>query len=237
MISATHSNASTRTSKRVLIVVTSNDAFGTTGRKTGYYLPEVSHPLAKFKAAGYTVDFMSPKGGKAPVDPTSVDRKDAANVALLDDAQTMARLEATLTPTDVKADAYDAILFAGGMGTMWDFAEDARLGTLAAELYEQGKVVAAVCHGPAGLLSAKLSSGAWLVAGHAVAGFSNAEETAAGHDGLIPYRLEDELVARGAVFECAPLWKEKVVVSARLVTGQNPASAQGVAEQMVKLLG
>lgn len=229
-------NMSNKSQKRVLIVVTSNDAFGKTGKKTGYYLPEVSHPFVKLKAAGYAVDFMSPKGGKAPVDPTSVDRKDADNVALLDDAESMARLENTLTPDQVKADAYDAVLFAGGMGTMWDFAEDARLGALASDLYAQGKVVAAVCHGPAGLLSAKRADGSWLVAGHAVAGFSNAEETAAGHDGHIPYHLETELTARGARYESAPLWQEKVVVSERLVTGQNPASAKGVANAMLTLL-
>lgn len=223
-------------SKRILIVVTSNDAFGDTGKKTGYYLPEVSHPLARFKEAGFAVDFMSPKGGKAPVDPSSVDRKDADNVALLDDPEVMARLERTLSPSDVNLETYDAVLFAGGMGTMWDFAQDPRLGALAAALYERGKVVSAVCHGPAALLSARLSSGAWLVEGHKVAGFSNAEETAAGHDGQIPYHLESVLKERGAHYESAPLWQEKVVVSGRLVTGQNPASAKGVAKAIVTLL-
>jgi len=223
-------------SNRVLLVLTSNDRFGDTGKKTGYYLPEVSHPVARFKAAGIAVDFMSPKGGKAPADPGSVDRKDADNAALLDDAELTKKLDETLRPDDVKVDAYDAIFFAGGMGTMWDFAQDERLGQLAASFYEHGKVVAAVCHGPAALLSARRKDGKWLVDGRTVSAFSNAEETAAGHDGVIPYHLETELEKRGANYESAPLWKEKVTVSERLVTGQNPASARGVADRVVDLL-
>jgi putative intracellular protease/amidase len=226
----------TKHNKRVLIVVTSNDRFGDSGKKTGYYLPEVSHPVAHFKAAGYSVDFASPKGGHAPVDPTSVDRKDADNSALLDDAVLMGKLERTLPSDEVKANDYDAVFFAGGMGTMWDFAQDERLGVLATAVYERGAVVAAVCHGPAALLSAKLKTGKWLVEGQTVAGFSNAEETAAGHDGLIPFYLETALKERGATYTSAPLWQPKVAVSGRLVTGQNPASAKGVAEAVVALL-
>jgi putative intracellular protease/amidase len=200
-------------------------------------LPEVSHPLARFKKAGYEVDVASPKGGKAPMDPSSADRKDADNVALLSDAVILGKLAATLTPDDVKPERYDAVFFAGGMGTMWDFAQDERLGALAASFYDEGKVVAAVCHGPAALLSGRRRDGRQLVAGHKVAAFSNAEEKAAGHEGQIPYYLESALVERGAVYESAPLWQAKVVVSERLVTGQNPASAAGVADAVVSLLG
>jgi putative intracellular protease/amidase len=224
-------------SKRILIIVTSNDRFGDTGKKTGWYLPEVSHPVAKFKAEGYAIDFASPKGGEAPVDPSSVNRDDADNVALLDDDVLMNKLARTLTPAEVRIEDYDAIFFAGGMGTMWDFAQDERLGALASAAYERGAVVAAVCHGPAALLSAKRSNGRFLVEGKDVAGFSNAEETAAGHDEVIPYHLESVLKERGARYSSAPLWKAHVVVSDRLVTGQNPASAKGVAERVVGLLG
>jgi putative intracellular protease/amidase len=227
---------SSSTKSRILIVVTSHGDFGDTGKKTGYYLPEVSHPLARFRAAGLAVDFASPKGGKAPVDPSSVDRKDADNRALLDDAETVAKLDRTIPIGEVDAEGYDAVLFAGGMGTMWDFAQDARVGQVAADFYARGKVVGAVCHGPAALLSARGADGKWLVDGHTVAGFSNAEETAAGHDGTIPYHLETELRERGARYESAPLWQEKVVVSERLVTGQNPASARAVAEGVLTAL-
>ena len=224
------------TSKRVLIIVTSNDRFGDTGKKTGYYLPEVSHPVARFKAVGYEVDFASPKGGHAPIDPSSVDRKDADTAALLDDADLMGKLERTLRPDDVRIEAYDAIFFAGGMGTMWDYAQDESLGAIAGAAYERGSVVAAVCHGPAALLSAKLGNGRWLIEGHTVTGFSNAEETAAGHDAVIPFHLETALRERGATYTSAPLWQPKVAVSGRLVTGQNPASAKGVADAIVSLL-
>jgi putative intracellular protease/amidase len=225
-----------QTKKSILVVVTSNDRFGDTGKKTGYYLPEVSHPWARFTKAGYAVDFMSPKGGDAPMDPSSADRSDADNAALLGDAATVDKLAHTLSPDGVEASAYDAVFFAGGMGTMWDFAQDERLGALAASAYQSGKIVAAVCHGPAALLSARLENGRPLVEGHAVSAFSNAEETAAGHDGKIPYHLETALVERGAKYESAPLWQKTVVVSGRLVTGQNPASAAGVAEAVVALL-
>ena len=170
------------------------------------------------------------------MDPTSEDRTDADNVALLADAATIDKLANTLSPDQVKPESYDAVFFAGGMGTMCDFAQDERLGALAATLYERGKIVAAVCHGPAALVSARLQSGRPLVQGRVVAAFSNAEETAAGHDATIPYHLETALVERGAKYECAPLWQKKVVVSERLVTGQNPASAAGVADAVVSLL-
>jgi putative intracellular protease/amidase len=156
--------------------------------------------------------------------------------ALLDDRTLMGKLENTLRPDQVRAQNYDAVFFAGGMGTMWDFAEDPRLGAIAVKTHERGGVVAAVCHGPAALLSAKLGTGRWLVEGETVTGFSNAEETAAGHDSIIPYHLETALKERGAIYASAPLWQSKVVVSGRLVTGQNPASARGVADAVLKLI-
>jgi putative intracellular protease/amidase len=118
----------------------------------------------------------------------------------------------------VAIDDYDAVFFAGGMGTMWDFAQDERLGAMAVRAFERGTVVAAVCHGPAALLSAKLGTGKWLVEGHTVAGFSNAEETAAGHDGLTPYYLETALKERGANYTSAAPWQPKVVVSGKVRT-------------------
>jgi putative intracellular protease/amidase len=222
--------------KSILVFVTSHDRFGTTEKKTGYYLPEVSHAVARFLAAGYDVDFASPKGGAAPVDPSSVDRNDADSRALLDNAELQRKLNETLSPDHVDLSRYAAVFFAGGMGTMWDFAQDARLGQLAAAMYERGGVVSAVCHGPAALLSARLSNGTWLVEGREIASFSNAEERAAGHVGVIPYMLESELTGKGARYQSAPLWQPHVAVSDRLVTGQNPASTRRVAEEVVRLL-
>ncbi|MBX7194083.1 MAG: type 1 glutamine amidotransferase domain-containing protein [Sandaracinaceae bacterium] len=225
----------TRTSTpKILIVLTSHAELGATKKKTGAYLPELTHPHAVFRAAGFEVDFASVKGGAAPLD--GVDRQDPVNAAFLDDAGLVKRLETTLSPSEVEASAYDAIFYAGGHGTMWDFPEEASLATLAARLYERGGVVGAVCHGPSALVNVTLSSGTPLVAGKEVAAFTNDEERAVGLTEVVPFLLADALAAKGAVHRPAPNWQKQVIVSERLVTGQNPASARGVAEAMVTLL-
>ncbi|MDI3288752.1 type 1 glutamine amidotransferase domain-containing protein [Polyangium sp. 15x6] len=220
--------------KRVLIATTSHDKKGDTGESTGAYLPEVAHPYAVFKEAGYTIDFASVKGGQVPLD--GVDRKDPVQAAFLDDAQVVARLHASAPAEKVDPAAYDAIFFAGGHGTMWDFPDNAAFASVAAKIYERGGVVAAVCHGPAALVNVRLSTGEYLVAGKQVSAFTNEEERAVKLEKVVPFLLEDKLVERGARFVPAPNWQKQVVVSERLVTGQNPASAAGVAEATVKLL-
>lgn len=219
---------------RVLIVLTSHDQLGSTGQKTGAYLPEISHAWTVFRAAGLDIDFVSPRGGRVPL--YGDDRKDHDNAMMLDDADTMARLHGSLTPQAVDSASYDAVFYAGGHGTMWDFAEDATLAQHAGALYARGGVVGAVCHGPAGLVNVKLPDGRWLVADKDVAAFTNDEEQAVGLEKVVPYSLADTLIARGARHQAAGRWQKQVVVSERLVTGQNPASARGVAEQMVRLL-
>jgi putative intracellular protease/amidase len=212
-------------SKKVLIVLTSHDTLGDTGKETGYYLPEVSHPEDVF---------TRPKGGKAPM--TGIDLEDPLNKAFLDDASKMSQVENTLNPSQVEASGYDAIFYAGGHGTMWDFADNEPLAQIASTLYEQGKVVGAVCHGPAGLVNLKLSNGEYLVAGKTVSTFTNEEEKAVELTEVVPFALESKLIERGAKVTKAPNFQPHVVVSERLVTGQNPASAAGVAEKMVELL-
>lgn len=221
-------------SKKVLIVATSHAIKGSTGKPTGAYLPEISHPHAAFTAAGLTVDFASVKGGEVPLD--GVDRKDPVNAQFLDNAELMARLHQSKALSTVDGKAYDAIFFAGGHGTMWDFADDASIPALTAGIYERGGVVGAVCHGPAALVNVRLSSGAYLVSGHDVSAFTNEEESAAGLTEVVPFLLESKLIERGAHFRGAPKWQAQVIVSERLVTGQNPASAAGVAEAMAALL-
>lgn len=220
--------------KRILIAVTSHDKKGSTGEPTGAYLPEITHPLAVFTKAGYQVDFVSPRGGQVPLD--GVDRKDPVNAAFLDDAAAVAKLHASAAPTLIEPGKYAAIFFAGGHGTMWDFPEDPTLPKLAAAIYDAGGVVGAVCHGPAGLVNVKLASGAYLVAGKDVSAFTNEEERAAGLAEVVPFLLADKLIERGAHHKPAANWQKQVVTSERLVTGQNPASAAGVAEGMVQLL-
>lgn len=220
--------------KRVLIATTSHDKKGDTGESTGAYLPEIAHPYAVFAKAGIEVEFASVRGGRVPLD--GVDRSDPVNVAFLDDAAVVRRLHESAASSAVDPSRYDAIFFAGGHGTMWDFADDAAFAQAAARIYERGGVVGAVCHGPAALVNVRLSTGDYLVAGKQVSAFTNEEERAVKLDKVVPFLLEDRLVERGARFAPAPMWQKQVVTSERLVTGQNPASAGGVAEAMVTLL-
>ena len=221
--------------KRVLIALTSHDKKGTTsGEPTGAYLPEIAHPHAVFVAAGYTVDLVSTRGGPVPLD--GVDRSDAVSAAFLDDPEAARQLRESPASTSIDPARYSAILFAGGHGAMWDFPDAHAFSAAARAIYEAGGVVGAVCHGPAGLVNVRLSNGSYLVAGKAVSAFTNEEERAVKLDAVVPFLLETRLVERGARFEGAANWQEKVVVSQRLVTGQNPASATGVAKAMVTLL-
>jgi putative intracellular protease/amidase len=148
----------------------------------------------------------------------------------------MTRLHQSKAVADVDGEAYQAIFFADGHGTMWDFADDPAIPALTAGIYERGGVVGAVCHGPAALVNVRLSSGAYLVSGRDVSAFTNEEERAAGLAEVVPFLLESKLIERGARMRAAPNWQAMVVTSERLVSGQNPASATGVAEAMVALL-
>ena len=221
-------------SKKVLIVLTSHDKLGDTGKETGFYLPEVSHPVAEFDRAGLTVDYVSPKGGKAPM--IGIDLEDPLNAAFLDNSDKMAQVENTLQPSQINPSEYQAIFYAGGHGTMWDFPHNSELNRIATTIYEQGGVVGAVCHGPAGLVNIKLSDGKYLVAGKTVAAFTNDEEVAVELQDVVPFLLETTLIDRGANYTKSANFQTHVEVSDRLVTGQNPASAHGVGEQMVKLI-
>ncbi len=222
------------TTQKVLIVLTSHDTLGDTGKETGFYLPEVTHPLEAFNRAGLTVDFVSPKGGKAPM--LGVDLEDPLNKAFLDDATQVSRVENTLNPAQIDPAEYGAIFYAGGHGTMWDFADNQELAAIAAAIYEAGGIVGAVCHGPAALVNLKLSDGSYLVANKTVAAFTNEEEAAVGLTDIVPFLLEAKLIERGANFTKVANFQVCVVECDRLVTGQNPASAAGVGEKMVELI-
>jgi putative intracellular protease/amidase len=219
---------------KVLMVLTSHADLGDTGHKTGYYLPEVAHPWKVFTEAGYQVDFVSPKGGEAPMD--GVDPSDPVQQAFLDDPDVAAALRSTLAPEQANPSDYDVIFYAGGHGTMWDFPDNTQLAKVAAEVYEGGGVVAALCHGPAGLVNVRLSDGSYLVAGKEVSAFTNEEETAVGLTEVVPFLLQTKLTERGARHTGTENFAAYVVADGRLVTGQNPASATGVAERVVELL-
>lgn len=220
--------------KKILFVVTSHDKKGSTGEPTGYYLSEVSHPWDVLREAGYEIDFVSPKGGKAPVDGFNLE--DAVNKKFWNDEAYRYKAEHTLKPSEVKPGDYVAIHYAGGHGAMWDLADNAEIAAIATKIYEQNGAVSAVCHGPAGLVNIKLSNGKYLVDGKKVAGFTNEEEAAVKLEKVVPFLLEDKLKERGAHYEKAGLWQEYAVTDQRLVTGQNPQSAHAVGVALLKVL-
>ncbi|WP_416260233.1 type 1 glutamine amidotransferase domain-containing protein [Gibbsiella quercinecans] len=225
-------------SKRILFVLTSHDRKGTVESKnaapSGFYLSEVTHPYYVLAKEGYEIDFVSPKGGKTHVD--GLDLSDPANASFWNNDALREATQNTLKPSQIDPDVYDAVFYAGGHATMWDFPDNTELASISSRIYENGGIVAAVCHGPAGLVNIRLSDDKYLVAGKKVSAFTNNEERAVGLYDIVPFLLEDTLKEKGAEYISAENFQSQVVVSERLVTGQNPASAKGVAEAMLPLL-
>lgn len=220
--------------KKILFVVTSHNKKGNTGEKTGFYLSEAAHPWEVLTNAGYEIDFVSPKGGKAPVD--GLNLGDAVNKKFWNDAVYRQKIENTLTPSAINPSQYVAIHYVGGHGAMWDFADNKELSAIAAAIYENGGIISAVCHGPAGLVNIKLSNGKYLVDGKKINAFTNEEEVAVKLDNVVPFLLESKLITRGAMFEKSGLWQSHVVTDQRVVTGQNPQSAKAVGEAVLSAL-
>lgn len=220
--------------KKILFVVTSHDQLGNTGKTTGYYLSEVSHPWKVITEAGYEIDFMSPKGGKAPYDEGGFDMDDPVSKEFWDNKKYRTKIENTLKPSEITPEDYSAIYYAGGHGTMWDFPDNEEIASIAAKIYKNKGCVAAVCHGPAALLNIKLSNGKHLISGKKINSFTNAEEEAIKLQDVVPFALETALIDKGAIFEKSDLWQEHIVVDSRLITGQNPASAKGVGEAILQ---
>lgn len=221
-------------SKPVLFVLTSHATKGTTGQPTGFWLGEVTHPLAVLDAAGIKTEFASIQGGEPPVD--GFDLKDATNARYWDDERFRAAIRTTKKLADVNPADYAAVFYAGGHGAVWDFPDSAAVQRATREVYEAGGIVAAVCHGPTALVNVRLSDGRHLVDGRKVAAFTDSEERAVGLETVVPFLLETTLKQRGALHEGAADWHAKVVVDGRLVTGQNPQSATGVGEALRDLL-
>lgn len=228
------SKQSIKMKQKILFVVTSHDKKGNTGEPTGYYLGEVAHPWEVLHEAGYEIDFVSPQGGKPPVDGFNLG--DPANKKFWENKHYHDKIDHSYKPADIDPRAYAAIFYAGGHGAMWDFADNTLLANLATKIYEQGGIVAAVCHGPAGLVNIQLSNGKYLVDGKKVNAFTNEEERAVKLDNVVPFMLENKLIERGAQFEKSGLWQPHVTVDQRVITGQNPQSAKGVGEAMLREL-
>lgn len=220
--------------KKVLFVLTSHKQKGNTGQTTGFYLPEAAHPWHVLHSDGFEIDFVSPQGGKPPME--GADSADDISQQFLDNREVSLKINNTPTPEQIRAADYAAIFFVGGHGAMWDFAENSALAGIASSIYESGGVVAAVCHGPAALVNLKLSNGVYLVKGKQVAAFTDEEEREVKLDKVVPFMLETTLRQRGALHRSAPNWQANVIVDERLVTGQNPASAEGTGREISRLL-
>lgn len=220
--------------KPVLCVVTSHPIRGDTGEPTGFAMVELTHPLAVFQQAGIPTEIASIRGGHPPID--FFDLTDPVNQRFWHDADFRKALANSLVLKDVDPSRYSAVFFAGGHGTMWDFADSTAVQHLIRAIYEAGGIVSAVCHGPAALVNATLSDGSHLVAGKKLAAFTDEEEAEVKYTNVVPYLLATTLKQRGALHQPAPNWTANVVVDGRLITGQNPASAHGVGEAVVKQL-
>lgn len=231
--------SATQLSGKILVVMTNHSKYPSRTDKTGLWLTELTHFYDVAEAAGLQMDFVSPAGGEVPLDERSLKRlymDDAARAHLADPAF-MAQLKNTLAPAAVNAAQYRAIYFTGGHGTMWDFPDNSILKGISEQIYRQGGIVSAVCHGVAGLLPLQDEEGRPLIAGRKVTGFSAAEELLSGVKSQVPFMLQDELVRRGAHYEKAILpFTSYVVTDDRIITGQNPQSGKEIGEAVVKRL-
>ncbi|WP_288098639.1 type 1 glutamine amidotransferase domain-containing protein [Pseudomonas sp.] len=223
---------------KILMVLTSHDQLGNTGKKTGFWLEEFAAPYFAFKDAGVQLTLASPKGGQPPLDPKS-DEPDAQTEAterFRKDSAAQSALASTVVLSSVKADDYDAIFYPGGHGPLWDLAEDKHSIALIEAFYKAGKPVAAVCHAPGVLRHAKGTDGQPLVKGKKVTGFTNSEEEAVQLTHVVPFLVEDELKAKGGIYSKGPDWASYVLTDGLLLTGQNPASSQAAAEALLAKL-
>ena len=221
---------------RILITLTSHATLGDTGRATGFHWEELATPYWAFRDAGHAVEIASIAGGRAVHDPGSAQTEAPSVARFLADATAMAALAETMPITAADPARYTAIYLPGGHGTMWDLPGNAALAGLLGAVFDRGGVVAAVCHGPAGLVSAVRADGQPIVAGRRVNSFTDAEEAAIKLTDAMPFPLETRLRELGAVFEGGANFKPYAVRDGNLVTGQNPASAAEVARLVLEAL-
>jgi len=223
---------------KILMVLTSHDQLGDTGRKTGFWLEEFAAPYYVFKDAGAQIILASPRGGQPPLDPKSdePDAQSADTERFRKDAEATAALASTRKLADVSRESFDAVFYPGGHGPLWDLVEDRDSIALIESTFADGKPVVAVCHAPAVLKHARDPFGLPLVQGKAVTGFSNSEEAAVGLTGVVPFLVEDMLKSHGGLYAGGPDWAAHVVTDHNLITGQNPASSGPAAQALLKML-
>ena len=222
---------------KILMVLTSHDQLGNTGRKTGFWLEEFAAPYFVFKDAGVQLTLASPKGGQPPIDPKSdlPENQTPAMARFKKDEAAQEALAHTVKLADVDAEGFDTVFYPGGHGPMWDLAESPVSIALLESFYNSGKPIALVCHAP-GVLRHVTYNGAPLVKGKHVTGFTNGEEEEVQLTKVVPFLVEDELLRLGAVFEKVANWQPFAVTDGRLITGQNPASSTSGAQALLKLM-
>jgi putative intracellular protease/amidase len=223
---------------KTLMVLTSHDQLGTTGRKTGFWLEEFAAPYFVFRDAGVELTLASPKGGPPPVDPKSdlPENQTPAMTRFKTDETARKALADTRRLAEMRADDFNTVFYVGGHGPLWDLAESRDSIALIESFYGAGKPVALVCHSP-GVLRHVTYKGEPLVKGKHVTGFTNGEEEEVKLTRVVPFLVEDELLRLGAIFEKVRNWQPFSVVHGRLITGQNPASSTGAAQALLKMLG
>jgi putative intracellular protease/amidase len=223
---------------KILMVITSHDKLGNTGRKTGFWLEELAAPYYTFKDAGAEVVLASPKGGQPPLDPKSNEPNFRTDLTRLfeADAAAEAQLTSTVRLAGVKSDDFDTVFYPGGHGPMWDLAEDQNSVRLIESFLAASKPVALVCHAPGALRHVKRPDGKPLVQGKKVTGFTDTEEEAMGLTKVVPFLVEGELKAKGGIFSKTEDWKVHVVTDGLLITGQNPASSGPAAKVLLEAL-
>jgi putative intracellular protease/amidase len=222
---------------KILMVLTSHDQLGNTGRKTGFWLEEFAAPYFVFRDAGIELTLASPKGGQPPIDPKSdlPENQTPAMARFKKDAAAQNALAHTVKLAEVKAEDYDTVFYPGGHGPMWDLAESPESIALLESFYNAGKPIALVRHSP-GVLRHVQYKGAPLVKGKHATGFTNGEEEAVQLTKVVPFLVEDELLGLGAIYEKVRNWEPFSVVDGRLITGQNPASSTVTAQALLKLV-
>ena len=223
---------------KVLIVLTSHSELGNTGHKTGFWIEEFASPYYTLKDAGAEITLASPKGGQPPIDPKSAEpaNQTEATKRFDNDNGLQQLLANTKKLSEIKADDFDAVFFPGGHGPLWDLTNDINSIKLIQNFWKAKKPVAAVCHAPSVLLNVKDENGNPLVKGKNVTGFTNSEEEAVQLTKVVPFLLEDELKNKGGNYSKKQDWSSYVVTDGLLITGQNPASSEAAAKQLIELL-
>lgn len=225
--------------KKILVVLTNKSTYEDRSEKTGLWLNEATDFVKVVENNGYSVDYVSPKGGEVPIDPESLGPKYADENAkdFLESEDFKKRaLKNSLKPTDINPDEYVAIYYTGGHGVVWDFPDNKELQEIAIKNYESGGYVTSVCHGVAGLLNIKDKSGNYLISGKKITGFTGKEEELIGKDKIVPFGTEEESIKRGADFQKEKPFTCFAVKDDRLITGQNTLSGKAVAEKLVEAL-